>query len=148
MLYHLAGLVPIHFIKVIDVCQDILKVSTLVTLTKVLSTFTIDNRVDRGAFPLLYDRERSLILRLVSGGEETFSDPGATQLILFTELPSRPRANNGDGWMVCRQVGNCRAVVPQARDVHRLRGGSSTDEFCARSREKKHWTMNIGPGFQ
>src|SRR6266567_2037157 len=66
MLYHLAALVPIHFIKVIDVCQDILKVSTLVALTKILSTFTIDNRVDRGTPPLLYDRERSLILRLVA----------------------------------------------------------------------------------
>src|SRR5437764_1200321 len=130
MLYHLAALVPIHFIKVIDVCQDILKVSTLITLAKVLSTFTIDNRVDRGAPPLLYDRERSLILRLVSGGEETFSDPGAAQLILFTELPSRPRANNGDGWMVCRQVGNCRALVPKAGDVQRLRGDSSKIDCC------------------
>src|SRR6266699_4243697 len=111
MLYHLAALVPIHFIKVIDVCQDILKVSTLVALTKILSTFTIDNRVDRGTPPLLYDRERSLILRLVSGDEETFSDPGATQLILFTELPSRPRANNGDGWRGCGREEICGVEV-------------------------------------
>src|ERR1700730_10763393 len=131
MLYHLTALVPIHLVKVIDVCQDIIKVSTLVALSKVLSTFTIDNRVDRCAPPLLYHRERSLIPRLVSGGEKTFGNPGATQLILFTELPSRPRPNDSDGWMVCRQVGNCRAIVPQARNVHRLRGSSFTNEFCA-----------------
>src|ERR1700694_5912179 len=120
MLYHLTALESIHLVKVINMRQDILKISRLVTLAEVLSTFTIDNRVDRCAAPLFDDRESSLILHRISGGEETLGDPGATQLILFAELPARARAHDSDGWMVSSQVGNCRAVVPQAGNVHRL----------------------------
>ena len=83
-------------------------------------TFTIDNRVDRGTPPLLHDRERSLILRLVSGGEETFGDPGATQLILFTELTPGSGTDYSHPRVVLHQVVDLGFVVAEAELVAAL----------------------------
>ena len=55
MLYYPASLVSVDFVQVIDMSQDVLKVSDLATVSDIVGAWAFSDYADRRAVPLFDD---------------------------------------------------------------------------------------------
>ena len=65
MLHHLTLLIAVDFVQVINVRQDVLKISDLAAVAKIVGTCALGDHVDGCAAPALNDCGCSPVLRFV-----------------------------------------------------------------------------------
>src|SRR5713226_5036617 len=77
ILHHLAALESIHFVQIIDMGQDEVKIPGLAALSQIVRTCAAGDHVHRRAAPLFDDCRCPGILRLVARRTEDFCNPRA-----------------------------------------------------------------------
>src|SRR5215470_1578124 len=79
---------------------------------------------DRRVFPPPNPFGRLIVGRAIAGLDKSVRDPGAAELILFTELTAGSRANDRHLGMMLNQMMDLSRVVPEAGNV------TSRTAFC------------------
>src|SRR5207237_7123265 len=74
---------------------------------------------------------------------QTIRNPGATHLVFFAKFAPRPRSDENDRTVVCRQIVNRREVITKAGNVSRIAMPDFMHQASARGREQDERPRNV-----